>query len=292
MEVILLERIAKLGQMGDLVSVKPGYARNFLLPEGKALRATEANRKRFEAERAKLEAENLARKSDAEKVASKMEGMTVVLVRAASEMGQLYGSASSRDIAERISEADIAVNRNQIDLNAAIKTLGLFPVRVVLHPEVSVEVTVNIARSEDEAAEQQRLGRAIISDIAERERAEAAEAAQEAEERMAAMLDETETPEAPDDAASPAAADDAESPEDGRTGDAAKAKKAKSAAKAKAKAKAKPAASEAGDSPAEGTAKAKKAKTAAAAKGKAKAKAKAKTKAKTKAASAKDGGDA
>jgi large subunit ribosomal protein L9 len=190
MEVILLERIEKLGQMGDLVTVKPGYARNFLLPQGKALRATEANKKRFETDRAQLEAENLARKCEAEQVAAKMEGMSVTLIRAASEMGQLYGSASSRDIADRIIDAGVTITRNQVDLNTAIKTLGLFPIRIVLHPEVSVDVTVNIARSEDEAAEQRRLGRAIISDIAERERAEAAEAAREAADRMAAMEDE------------------------------------------------------------------------------------------------------
>ena len=190
MEVILLERIEKLGQMGDLVTVKPGYARNFLLPQGKALRATEANKKRFETDRAQLEAENLARKGEAEQVAAKMEGMSVTLIRAASEMGQLYGSASRRDIADRIIDAGVTITRNQVDLNTAIKTLGLFPIRIVLHPEVSVDVTVNIARSEDEAAEQRRLGRAIISDIAERERAEAAEAAREAADRMAAMEDE------------------------------------------------------------------------------------------------------
>ena len=190
MEVILLERIERLGQMGDLVTVKPGYARNFLLPQGKALRATEANKKRFETDRAQLEAENLARKGEAEQVAANMEGMSVTLIRAASEMGQLYGSASSRDIADRIIDAGVTITRNQVDLNTAIKTLGLFPIRIVLHPEVSVDVTVNIARSEDEAAEQRRLGRAIISDIAERERAEAAEAAREAADRMAAMEDE------------------------------------------------------------------------------------------------------
>ena len=190
MEVILLERIERLGQMGDLVTVKPGYARNFLLPQGKALRATEANKKRFETDRAQLEAENLARKGEAEQIAAKMEGMSVTLIRAASEMGQLYGSASSRDIADRIIDAGVTITRNQVDLNTAIKTLGLFPIRIVLHPEVSVDVTVNIARSEDEAAEQRRLGRAIISDIAERERAEAAEAAREAADRMAAMEDE------------------------------------------------------------------------------------------------------
>jgi len=193
MELILLERVENLGQMGDLVTVKPGYARNFLLPKGKALRATEENKKRFENERAQLEADNLARKGEAEELAKKMEGLSVSLIRAASEMGQLYGSASSRDIADLVTEAGFTIAKNQIDLNTAIKTLGLFPVRVALHPEVSVEVTVNIARSADEAAEQQRLGRAIISDIAEREREEAAEAARLAAERVAAQELEDET---------------------------------------------------------------------------------------------------
>ena len=190
MEIILLERVENLGQMGDLVTVKPGYARNFLLPKGKAIRATAANREKFEADRAQLEAENLAKKGEADKVAEKMEGLTVQLIRAASEMGQLYGSASSRDIAQAITEDGFTVSKTQVDLNSAIKTLGLFPVRVVLHPEVAVKVTVNIARSADEAAEQQRLGRAIISDVAEREREEAAAAAQEAAERVAAQEDE------------------------------------------------------------------------------------------------------
>ena len=190
MEIILLERVENLGQMGDLVTVKPGYARNFLLPKGKAIRATAENRTKFEEGRAQLEAENLAKKGEADKVAAKMEGLTVQLIRAASEMGQLYGSASSRDIAQAITEGGFTVAKSQIDLNNAIKTLGLFPVRVVLHPEVSTEVTVNIARSADEAAEQQRLGRAIISDVAEREREEAAAAAQEAAERVAAQDDE------------------------------------------------------------------------------------------------------
>ena len=190
MEIILLERVENLGQMGDLVTVKPGYARNFLLPKGKAIRATAENRTKFEEGRAQLEAENLAKKGEADKVAEKMEGLTVQLIRAASEMGQLYGSASSRDIAQAITEGGFNVAKSQVDLNNAIKTLGLFPVRVILHPEVSVEVTVNIARSADEAAEQQRLGRAIISDVAEREREEAAAAAQEAAERVAAQDDE------------------------------------------------------------------------------------------------------
>ena len=192
MEIILLERIENLGQMGDLVTVKPGYARNYLLPQGKALRATAENRARFDAERAQLEADNLARKGEAEAVAEKMEGLSVTLIRAASEMGQLYGSASSRDIANGISEAGFTISRSQVDINAPMKTLGLFDIRINLHPEVSVTVKVNIARSDDEAAEQLRLGRAIISDIAEREREEAAEAARAAADRIAAQEAEEE----------------------------------------------------------------------------------------------------
>ena len=204
MEIILLERVENLGQMGDLVTVKPGYARNFLLPKGKAIRATAENREKFDADRAQLEAENLAKKGEADKVAKKMEGLTVQLIRAASEMGQLYGSASSRDIAQAVTEGGFTITKSQVDLNNAIKTLGLFPVRVILHPEVSVEVTVNIARSADEAAEQQRLGRAIISDIAEREREEAAAAAQEAAERVAAQDDEDDADTTNSDAEAPA----------------------------------------------------------------------------------------
>ena len=217
MEIILLERVENLGQMGDLVTVKPGYARNFLLPKGKAIRATAENRAKFDADRAQLEAENLAKRGEAEKVAEKMEGLTVQLIRAASEMGQLYGSATSRDIAEAITNAGFTVAKTQVDLNNAIKTLGLFEVRVVLHPEVSLDLTVNIARSADEAAEQQRLGRAIISDIAEREREEAAAAAKEAAERVAAQDDEddadTTNSEAEADAADATEAETAEGDE-------------------------------------------------------------------------------
>ena len=210
MEIILLERVENLGQMGDLVTVKPGYARNFLLPKGKAIRATAENREKFDADRAQLEADNLAKKGEAEKVAEKMNGLTVQLIRAASEMGQLYGSASSRDIAQAVSESGFTILKTQVDLNTAIKTLGLFPVRLVLHPEVSVEVTVNIARSVDEAEEQQRLGRAIISDVAEREREEAAAAAQEAAERVAAQDDEDADADTTNSDAEPAAEDGSE----------------------------------------------------------------------------------
>ena len=185
MDIILLERVENLGQMGDLVKVKPGYARNFLLPTGKALRATKANMERFESERVQLEADNLTRKSEAEGIAKKMEDLSVSLIRAASEMGQLYGSVTSRDIAEGVTAQGYSVSKNQVDLNTAIKTLGLMPVNVILHPEVSVKVIVNIARSKDEAEEQIKLGRAIVNDVAERERLEAAEAAKAAEKRMA-----------------------------------------------------------------------------------------------------------
>ena len=218
MDIILLERVENLGQMGDRVSVKPGYARNFLLPKGKAIRATAENLAKFDADRAQLEADNRAKKSEAEKVAAKMDGLSVTLIRAASEMGQLYGSASSRDIAMAATDAGYTINKSQIDLNTAVKTLGIFPVRVVLHPEVAIEIKVNIARSDDEAAEQLRLGRAIISDTAEREREEAAAAAAEAAARIQEMdAEEEETTNADassDDDAAPADADTAADADD------------------------------------------------------------------------------
>lgn len=192
MEIILLERVENLGQMGDLVKVKPGYARNFLLPKGKALRATKTNMERFETERAQREADNLSRKSEAEDIAKKMHDLSVNLIRAASEMGQLYGSVTSRDISEAVTDKGFTITKNQVDLNTAIKTLGLMPVSIVLHPEVSIDVTVNIARSQDEANEQIKLGRAIVNDVAERERLEAAEAAKAAEQRVADLAAEEE----------------------------------------------------------------------------------------------------
>ncbi|WP_416153140.1 50S ribosomal protein L9 [Thalassobaculum sp. OXR-137] len=169
MEVILLERIESLGQMGDVVSVKPGYARNYLLPQKKALRANDGNRKVFEERRAQLEAENLERKSEAEQVAKTLDGMTVVLVRAAGESGQLYGSVSARDISDAVTAAGVTVGRSQVKLDKALKALGLEPVRVQLHPEVSVNVTVNIARSQDEAETQARLGRALDRGVMDEE---------------------------------------------------------------------------------------------------------------------------
>jgi len=149
--VILLERVEKLGQMGQVVDVRPGYARNFLLPQKKALRATKENLAYFDTQRAQLEAQNLARKSDAEQVGQKLDGITVVIIRQAGESGQLYGSVSARDIAQAVTEAGFTVSRGQVIQERAIKTLGLHKTRVVLHPEVSVTVAVNVAQSPEEA---------------------------------------------------------------------------------------------------------------------------------------------
>ena len=165
MQIILLERIEKLGQMGDLVNVKTGYARNFLIPQGKALRANKANMERFEAERTQREASNLERRKDAETEAGKMEGLAVSMVRAASEMGQLFGSVTSRDIADAITEAGFTITRNQVIMDRSIKTLGLTETRIHLHPEVLVTVTVNIARSLAEAETQLKTGVAVTGEI-------------------------------------------------------------------------------------------------------------------------------
>jgi len=169
MEVILLERVEKLGQMGDVVTVKDGFARNFLLPMKKALRATAGNRETFEADRAQLEADNLERKTEAEAVAKAMADVKVVLIRAAGESGQLYGSVSSRDIAEAVTEAGVGISRNQVVLDRAIKTLGLHDVVIRLHPEVSETVVVNIARSADEAETQFSTGSAVVASEHEEE---------------------------------------------------------------------------------------------------------------------------
>ncbi|HCH56183.1 MAG TPA: 50S ribosomal protein L9 [Rhodospirillaceae bacterium] len=156
MDVILLERIERLGQMGDVVTVKPGFARNYLLPRKKALRATEANRAVFDQQRAQLEAENLKHREEAERVAKGIAGLTVVIVRQASDSDQLYGSVTPRDIAAGITDAGVTADRRQIKLDRPIKTVGMHSVRVDLHPEVSVEVIVNIARTEEEAGFQAR----------------------------------------------------------------------------------------------------------------------------------------
>ena len=154
MEVILLERISRLGQMGETVKVRDGFARNFLLPQGKALRANEANKKKFEGQRAQLEARNLERKSEAQQVADQLDGKTFVVVRSAGETGQLYGSVSTRDIADILAAEGFTVARNQVELNHPIKTIGLTNVAIALHPEVEVTITLNVARTADEAERQ------------------------------------------------------------------------------------------------------------------------------------------
>jgi large subunit ribosomal protein L9 len=156
MQVILLERIGRLGQMGDVVNVKDGYARNYLLPQKKALRATEENLKRFEQQRAQLEARDLELKKEAEAVAAKLNGQTFLAIRQSGDTGQLYGSVTSRDIAEFVTAGGFTIDRRQIVLDRPIKTLGLHPTRIALHPEVIVQVTLNVARSQDEAERQAR----------------------------------------------------------------------------------------------------------------------------------------
>ncbi|MCR9220833.1 MAG: 50S ribosomal protein L9 [Alphaproteobacteria bacterium] len=186
-QVILLERIEKLGQMGDVVAVKPGFARNFLLPQGKAVRASESNMKQFEAKRAQLEAENLERKKDAERVAEDLDGLSVVIIRAASDTGQLYGSVNARDIAQAITEAGVTIARTQVMMEKPVKTLGVFDFRVKLHPEVIVDVQINVAQSQEEAeAQAERVARGEAAVVTEAEIA-AREIAEEAEAQAAAI---------------------------------------------------------------------------------------------------------
>lgn len=154
MEVILLERIRRLGQMGDVVNVKDGYARNFLLPQKKALRSTQENRARFETERAQLEANNLELKKEAEAVAEKLDGQIFVAIRSAGDTGQLYGSVATRDISDLVTEGGFTIDRRQVILERPIKTLGVHAISIALHPEVIVKVALNVARSEDEAKRQ------------------------------------------------------------------------------------------------------------------------------------------
>ncbi len=179
MEIILLERIEKLGSMGDVVTVKPGFARNYLLPQKKALRATKENLAKFEQQRVQLEADNRERREEAQAVADRLDGLACVVIRQASEGGQLYGSVSARDIAEAIGEAGFKIGRRQIQLDAPIKSLGLHGVRVSLHPEVSASVTLNVARTKEEAKIQQRQGRAVIGQEEEQTAAGKAEAGAE-----------------------------------------------------------------------------------------------------------------
>ena len=160
-ELILLQRVENLGQMGDVVKVKPGYARNFLLPQKKALRANKANLGIFEQQRAQLEAQNIKRREEAERVAERVGGLSVIIIRQAGESGSLYGSVSSRDVAEAATAAGLSISRQQVFLDHPIKTLGLAKVTVALHPEVSIPVTVNVARSPEEAERQARGERGI-----------------------------------------------------------------------------------------------------------------------------------
>jgi large subunit ribosomal protein L9 len=187
MQIILLERVEKLGQMGDEVAVKPGYARNFLLPQGKAVRATKSNRERFESQRIELEARNLERKSEAERVANDLNGLSVVLIRAASDTGQLYGSVTARDIADSIIAAGTQVGRGQVMMERPVKTIGIFDFRIKLHPEVIVTVQVNVAQSQEEAeaqAERKARGEDVVVTEAERANIDMAEEA----ERQAAQV--------------------------------------------------------------------------------------------------------
>jgi large subunit ribosomal protein L9 len=178
MKVILLERVEKLGAIGDVVSVKDGFARNFLIPRAKALRATTANLKVFETQRSQIEARNAEARAGAEKAGEKLDGSSYVLIRQAGESGQLYGSVSARDVADAITADGGKVERSQVVLNVPIKTLGLHAVKLRLHPEVTVTVTVNVARSPDEAERQSR-GENVIASQFEEERVLAAEQAQE-----------------------------------------------------------------------------------------------------------------
>lgn len=163
MNIILLERVEKLGQMGEFVSVKSGYARNFLLPQGKAVFASKENIKMFEEKKSQLEGENITRKKEAQNLADNIKFKEVVLIRAASESGQLYGSVSAKDISNVVTEAGLSINKSQINLNKAIKTLSYEDIYIKLHPEISIKLKLNIARSSEEAKEQTKSGKAIIT---------------------------------------------------------------------------------------------------------------------------------
>ncbi|MGE0061331.1 MAG: 50S ribosomal protein L9 [Xanthobacteraceae bacterium] len=186
MEVILLERIGRLGQIGDVVKVRDGYARNFLLPQGKALRATKDNKSKFESMRAELEARNLAAKGDADKLVPKLDGKSLAVLRQASESGQLYGSVSPRDVVAALAADGVTVNRSQVVMNAPIKAIGQYKIPIALHPEVEITVTVNVARSADEA---ERLARG--EDITlQRDETDEEAAAAEAEKAAEAMFED------------------------------------------------------------------------------------------------------
>jgi len=210
MQIILLERIGRLGQMGDVVTVKDGFARNYLLPQGKALRATERNKERFEKDRGQLEARNLELKTEAEGVAGKLDNQSFVAIRQAGDTGQLYGSVSTRDIADLISAGGFSVARDQVQLDKPIKVLGVHPLRVTLHPEVIVTVNVNVARSDDEAVRQAR-GEDVTVEVEEIDEEDtiAAEEVFEDEE-LAKQAEEALEAEAADEEAGPEAKDSGE----------------------------------------------------------------------------------
>lgn len=208
MNVILLERIEKLGQMGDVVTVKPGYARNYLLPQKKALRASKQNVERFEQERVQLEAANLERRSEAESVAGKLAGLSITLIRQAGESGQLYGSVNSRDVTEAVVASGTTIERQQVVQDRVIKSLGLHEVKIRLHPEVTVSITANVARSEEEATTQAATGR-MVSSQEQQDVEEAREAEIEAVvEAVEAEEAETEAAAAEADGADEAAAEE------------------------------------------------------------------------------------
>ncbi len=210
MDVILLERIAKLGQMGDVVSVKQGFARNFLLPQGKALRANEANKTHFESQKAQLEATNLEAKGEAEAIAAKLDGQQFIVIRSASDAGSLYGSVSNRDTAEAATAGGFTIDKKQFSLDRPIKELGLHSVTVNLHPEVECKVTINVARSEEEA-ELQSSGKSIQELAAEAEAEAEFEIAELFDDMGAAAMEEIEGENADDNEPVDVAEDSAES---------------------------------------------------------------------------------
>ncbi|MBF9031938.1 50S ribosomal protein L9 [Rhodobacterales bacterium HKCCE3408] len=207
MDVILLERVAKLGQMGEVVSVKDGYARNYLLPQRKALRANEANLKVFEAQKAQLEARNLETKSEADSLAAKLGGEQFVVIRSASDAGALYGSVTTRDAADAAVAAGYTIDRKQVQMSRPIKELGLHPVQIVLHPEVEIEIILNVARSPEEA-ELQASGKSIQELAAEEEAAAEFEIAELFDDIGSAQLDDLEG-ETPDNRTEAPASDEA-----------------------------------------------------------------------------------
>lgn len=207
MDVILLERIEKLGSIGDVVKVKNGYARNFLLPRGKALRANESNRKVFESNRERIEAQNAERRSEAETEAKKIDGAKIQLIRQASNTGQLYGSVSARDLAEALEAAGYKVAKNQIVLDRPIKAIGMQDVKIALHPEVSVTISVNVARSPEEA-ELQAAGKDVMAEMFEKDVAGFTEERIEGAEPGEILPEPTEASEAPAEASEAETAED------------------------------------------------------------------------------------